>query len=97
MESNNIIIAEFLGYTQPHPDYPNASYWYKENEEPLCLLMFDKDWNWLMKAVVECFNKFEFINDDLNFKLNDALLETNIDTLYNAVVEFIKYYNELNK
>lgn len=23
---NNKLIAEFLGYSQPHPDYPNTTY-----------------------------------------------------------------------
>jgi hypothetical protein len=92
---NNRLIAEFLGYTQPHPDYPTTSYWYKEGEEPLVYLSFNTDWNWLMKAVVECFNKQDATtNDDLNFKLNDALLETNINSLYKAVVEFIQEYNK---
>lgn len=92
---SNRLIAEFLGYKQPHPDYPTTTYWYKEGREPLTILSFDTDWNWIMEAVVECFNKEESTtNDDLNFKLKDALLETNINSLYKAVVEFIQEYNK---
>jgi hypothetical protein len=50
-QENNKMIAEFMGYSQPHPDYPNTTYWYKEGEEPLVLLSFDRDWNWLMIVV----------------------------------------------
>ena len=51
---------------------------------------YHSDWNWLMSVVVKCFDKQEEISDDLSFKLNDALLETNIESLYRVVVEFIK-------
>ncbi len=59
------------------------------------MLKFHKSWDWLMPVVVECFNR----NDEDNlsnhqFILNDALLETNIDSLYKAVVNFITWYNE---
>jgi len=49
----NKLIAEFLGYTQPHPDYPTTTYWYKEGRDPLTMLSFDTDWNWLMEVVDE--------------------------------------------
>jgi hypothetical protein len=101
VQEKNKIIAEFMGYTQPHPDYPEASYWYKEGEPPLCFLTFQSDWNWIMKVVVECFNRYDYMGDisihgNHQFLLNDALLETNIDSLHKAVFEFIQWYN-LNK
>tara|TARA_R110000823_G_scaffold50477_2_gene126555 strand:- start:1382 stop:1675 length:294 start_codon:yes stop_codon:yes gene_type:complete len=57
-------------------------------------LKYHKSWDWLMPVVVECFNKQEKVSDDLSFKLNDALLETNNESLYRIVVEFIKTYND---
>lgn len=42
-----------------------------------------------MPLAVKCFEVHDSVNDDLNFKLIDALLETNIDSLYKVVVEFI--------
>lgn len=51
MTTNNKLIAEFLGYTQPHPDYPNTNYWYKKDREPLTVLLFDSHWDWLMEVV----------------------------------------------
>ena len=61
-------------------------------------MQFRASWDWLMPVVVKCFDVFDQTNltDDLNFKLNDALLETNIDSLYKAVVEFIKQYKHNN-
>jgi hypothetical protein len=48
---NNKLIAEFLGYSQPHPDYPNTTYWYKKDCQPLTILLFHSDWSWLMRVV----------------------------------------------
>jgi hypothetical protein len=56
-------------------------------------LHYHSSWDWLMPVVIKCFEVDEQTNDNLNFKLNDALLETNIDSLYQAVVEFINQYN----
>ncbi len=57
-------------------------------------LKFETSWDWLMPVVIKCFKVDERTNDELNFKLNDALLETNINILYNAVLEFIKQLNK---
>ena len=122
---NNKLIAEFMGYSQPHPDYPNTTYWYKQGEEPLTILLFDTDWNWLM-AVVEKLESMEIevrMNSHFSTTLKYTLYQTQIcydlkhnncdstqlylsynnvyknrkDSIYNAVVEFIKWYNENNK
>lgn len=108
--NNNKLIAEFLGYTQPHPDYPNASYWYKENKEPLTLLLFDSDWNYLIEAVekIESLNNWVEISGGIqnicligstnssceSFKI---ISDTKINATYKAVIKFIKWHNELNK
>jgi hypothetical protein len=57
-------------------------------------LKFETSWDWLMPVVIKCFKVDEQTNGELNFKLNDALLETNINILYNAVLEFIKQLNK---
>ena len=59
---NNKLIAEFLGYSQPHPDYPDTTYWYKKDCQPLTILLFHLDWNWLMKVV----EKIESLPDEEN-------------------------------
>ena len=101
-KANNELIADFLGYTQPHPDYPNASYWYKENEEPLCLLLFDSDWNWLIKAVEKIYQTDLYYDKyiDYNsyiFSSGEIKLSTNINRVYEQVIDFIKWHNEFNK
>ena len=89
--NNNKLIAEFMGYEVKH----GKCYSPKYNDGTIAPMQFDRSWDWLMPVVVKCFDVFDEndLNDDLNFKLNDALLETNIDSLYEAVVEFIKEYN----
>jgi hypothetical protein len=65
----NRLIAKFMGYSQPHPEYPHTTYWYKEGEAPLTILLFDKDWSWLMRVV----DKIESLNDgayDVNILKN---------------------------
>ena len=73
-------------------------------------LKFHIDWNWLMQ-VVEKIRKFhngtEPLNDkqigqllQLIKKLNESLTlrnEVSIEAVYNACVEFIKWYNEQPK
>ena len=59
-------------------------------------LKYNSSWDWLMPVVVKCFDIQEKVSDDLSFKINDALLETNILTLYGVVVEFIEYYKKTN-
>lgn len=89
----NKLIAEFMGYTQPHPDYPNATYWYKEGEAPLAVLLYDTNWEWLMPVIEKIYN--------ISFKMNDmakyyyiAFSIPDRRNTYNAVVEFINYYNQ---
>ena len=88
MNPDNKLIAEFLGYSQPHPDYPDTTYWYKKDFPPLTILSFDTDWNWLIQVV----KKIESLN-----KLDSVLINTDIKEVYNACVEFIKWYNEQPK
>ena len=111
---NNKMIAEFMGYTQPHPEYPSTTYWYKEGKAPLTILSFDTDWNWLMDVVEKIENfedenrcaKYNFIIEQSFVEIidnnnSDTLFFTDNDTkqisVYKAVVEFIKYYNDESK
>ena len=91
---DNKLIAEFMGMelgddkTMYYDDAENL-----HPPTPINELKFHSSWDWLMPVVIKCFEVDEQTNDDLNFKLNDALLETNIDSLYKVVVEFIKQLN----
>ncbi len=113
METNNKLLAEFLGYTQPHPEYPSSTYWYKEGKPPLAILSFDTDWNWLMEVVEKIEN---FVDQNncarYNFMIEQSFIEiidnsnsntiveidreTKIQAVYDACVEFVKWYNSVD-
>ena len=97
---NNKLMAEFMGFQ-------STSLGWFDNEEHLINvekdntfddLKFHKDWNWLMSVVEKCLT----LNVDVEpinhyFIINDALLTININEVYNACVEFIKWYNQQSK
>jgi hypothetical protein len=68
MEENRLI-AEFMGYSQPHPEYPNTTYWYKEGEAPRTVLLYNTDWNWLME-VVHKIESIEVIGEVFNIQID---------------------------
>jgi hypothetical protein len=90
--TDNKLIAEFLGYTQPHPDYPDSTYWYKEGKAPLTILLFDTDWNWLMQVVEKILNiSLELDSMETYYNITDSI--PNIEQTHEAVVKFVKLYN----
>ena len=107
MKTNNELLTEFLGL-KPIEVFSRYSIskdhihvnceTEKETFESFCKsAKFDTDWNWLMQVV-------EKISDIKHYSLNgtiDWLSESqdrdglyNINDLYNACVEFVKWYNE---
>ena len=103
MEKTNKLIAEFMGFTQEKNIgwYDNdmlmsQNVYDTNNGNCFDELLFDQSWDWLMPVVVKLFddeyNEFDGVGD-LSFRLNDTLLETNLDSLYSIVVEFIKNQN----
>ena len=73
---------------------------------------YHSDWNWLMEVVEKIEeteiennilmlesigNEAKFIYDDGCRFLNSNIGETKIEAVYNACLEFIKWYNEQNK
>lgn len=102
---NNKLIAEFLGFDILSNDRYNF-----EGEIKTSLPEFESDWNWLMVVIqkIRTFhNSTTPLNDNqiselivLIKKLNDALTlrnDVSIDDVYNACLEFIKWYNQQNK
>ena len=96
---DNKLIAEFMGFTKDSKDlYLIDDYSLRGEDEYQATyvseMKYHTSWDWLRPVVEKCFVKQEEVSDDLSFKLNDALLETNNESLYRIVVEFIKTYND---
>jgi len=84
-ENNNELIAQFMGVVF-HDD--DNQYYSSDGLYIGTNLQYHTSWDWLMPVVMKCFD----INapDVYHHKLNDALLETNIDSLYRSVIEIIE-------
>ena len=84
---DNKLIAEFMEL-----EVDNGLYCYTTamDDYKTDTLYFHSSWDWLMPVVDKCFDIHLEHSDDLSFLLNDALLTTNIDEVYKAVMEFIK-------
>ena len=90
---NNKLFAEFLGYSQPHPDYPTTTYWYKKDCQPLTILLFHSDWNWLMRVIEKILQVCAEMDEmEMYWRITDAM--PYIDNVYNTCVEFVKFYNK---
>lgn len=90
IEYNNRLIAEYMEL-----EYEDGLYYYTTlmDDYKTTTLYFDSSWDWLMPVVEKCFDRL-MENDNwdyLNFCLNDALLTTNIDEVYKAVIKIIKH------
>ena len=87
---DNKIIAEFMGL------YPlsRAGFISDKNHEyyeSLSELKYNKSWDWLMPVVEKVIQKdYDFLVFE---ELKYHLWRVDIDAVYNAVVEFIKEYN----
>ena len=105
IEMGNILIAEFMGVKTITIDKLKSIL--KQNREDgfirtpqaytLDELKFHSSWDWLMIVANEIIKSRDEQNDD--WDLNDlkyALCTTNIEYVYQAVVEFIKEYNQNN-
>ena len=99
----NKLIAEFMEFElQTNPNERWFNQWFtketlnKPYNSRVEILHFDTDWNWLMEVVekIKQVGKEE-LKFSIDFEL--AILTTNKETIYNACVEFIKWYNEQNK
>ena len=95
-QENNKLLAEFMGlsikegvcyYTDEDDMFPMGI----EVEEPY--IPYDDSWDWLMPVVDEC--REESNAEDSHWESVYYSLEgCDIDVTYQAVVEFIKWYNE---
>lgn len=90
VQENNKIIAEFMGCEIGFADTSEPCIMGKQNA--WTPLKYHSDWNWLMEVVEKIKSlvcESEFTNR-IGLKLNNL----NKDAVYNACVEFIKWYNQ---
>ena len=105
---NNKLIAEFMGFIADKSfevklvDGINTSYYYYK-DDVMCLpetMRYNSSWNWLMEVV----EKIERLENNLKTETREEFTQfqkvlslpiyTKIEAVYNACVEFIKWYNE---
>jgi len=95
--NKNKLIAEFMELPTEvskagllnyyHREY-NSGTWYEEHE-----LSYNVSWDWLMPVVNEVIKSRDEQNADWDLTdLKYALQTTNIDMVYQAVIEFIESY-----
>ena len=90
MNNNNKLIAEFMGWGTTDVDNKliepagMRDTWTTEE------MLFATDWNWLMPVVQKC---YKIDNEEGFDNLVDAVSTLYLGGTYDAVVEFIKTYN----
>jgi hypothetical protein len=96
---NNKLLAEFMGEIDLK----------RHNNTFITSYKYDTDWNWLMKVVekIESLGYCLVIGgrttknyceirgevDDFTTKYSDSYGETKIEAVYNACIDFVKWYN----
>jgi len=83
-EGDDVQSYEMYGILECIEDGLNEQHFFLPEE-----MLFHESWDWLMPVVIKCFDADTPIA--LQHKLNDALLETNINTLYASVLEVAEY------
>ena len=106
----NKLIAEFMGmeYGDPNDNSVMIQMTPQGNEVvPIESMEYHSSWDWLMPVVEEIEglrdvngNAYRFTIDMCNAQIEETNIEIlggrfKLDTTYEAVVEFIKYYNKL--
>ena len=91
---DNKLIAEFMGVKSYEASgYTNFVY-SEDNHRTEVELAYHDSWDWLMPVVAKLLDQDEFYGaSDHRYRLKDALVETNIDSMYDMAVEFINKCN----
>src|SRR3990167_3740570 len=99
---NNILIAKFMGFTNEK----NIGWYDNEMKMPKIVydtqngncfnkLLFNESWDWLIPAVKKIMEyQHEKEDSELALIVRDALCDVSITGTYDAVVDFIKWYNQ---
>ena len=84
--NNNKLIAEFMG-----AGCDKKTFFITGKK----VYFYDTSWDWLMPVHRKCMFTPNFSGDDqLRTLLIDAVIDADINRLYQAVVEFIKQHND---
>ena len=84
--NNNKLIAEFMGAG------PDKKTFFRTGKK---VYFYDTSWDWLMPVANEIIKSRDEQNADWDLtELKYALCTTNIELVYDAVVEFIKEHNK---
>jgi hypothetical protein len=89
---NNKLIAEFMGFQETSIGWYDADECLHEKDNTFDTLRFDVDWNWLMPVV----ERIEQVIQGVPQQMLHLSLYSTIDEVYQAVVGFIKWYNNNN-
>ena len=84
----NRLIAEFMGYEVKH----NKCYSPKYNDGTIAPMQFHTSWDWLMPVAESCFERLD-VTDTSASKIQRQLSVCDKAGVYEAIVEFIKQYN----
>ena len=92
---NNKLIAEFMGYDISTIASSGVEVVeFESKDTKVDNLKYHTSWDWLMPVHRKCIFTPNFSGDDqLRTLLIDAVIDADINRLYDAVVEFINQYN----
>jgi len=92
--NNNKLIAEFMGMKYSDERSFDNGEWTHSIKS---LSKFQTSWDWLMPVIIKCKESIDYCSDDNALKYHniedEMLSQLSIEDTYNAVVEFIKTYN----
>lgn len=97
---NNKLIAEFMEWNKGE-NYSEKYPFYDAWNEPIVQLLpiempFNKNWDWLIPVVIKCYE----VSSEENHvweAIYYAVADLDMDKIYTAVVNFIKWYNNQQK
>lgn len=99
-QNNNELIAEFIGMTKGRLGSKRwKNDWFDDNNvingQRNVYLFFDTEWDWLMPVIKVCSHTLPFDKKATRkySVIKGELTNLDINYTYDAVIEFIKYYN----
>jgi len=98
----NRLIAEFDGIKKGNPNSPDDPRWTDRyfNKHGSCIgknpPYYNSDWDLLMPVIGKIVRDERFIETEYREHLMDIVPYAHIEDVYEAVIGFIKWYNEID-